>query len=514
MVRLAQEKDIEILRQAALLLEQENKRLVAKIIELTRQLMAARGEEKEALQMHLTLLQQQLAAQTKRIFGDSSEKRPRNDEREGGGKPDKDKPKGHGPTAQLALPSLVVEHDLDEPDKVCPQCGHELSEWPGQFEESEEIDVVERIFVLKKHRQKKYRCSCGGCVETAPGPQKLFPGARYSIDVALVVAVQKYLEHLPLERQVRTFLREGLAITSQTLWDYIERLARLLLPAYERLHAHVLAQPVLGADETWWRLMGKTGDKRGSKRWHAWLASAPDAIYFCIEESRSVQAAEALLPRYAGIVMCDGYGAYESLARMNPALRLAHCWAHVRRKFLEVEASFPDETARVLDLIGELYAVEAECPRGPPGEELRQRLRRERSRRVVEQIEAWVYSTYPALLPESGLAKAIRYMGGMWSGLLRFLDDPRIPLDNNHTERAVRGPVVGRKNHYGSRSRRGTEVAALFYSFMESAKLCGLDPKAYLRLAVRAALAEERIPLPHEVAARGEGSSPAPSSAA
>jgi hypothetical protein len=313
---------------------------------------------------------------------------------------------------------------------------------------------------------------------------------------------------------VRIFQREGLAISSQTLWDYAERVARLLEPAYARLQAYVLVQPVIGADETWWRLMGKAGTEKGSKRWHAWLASSASAIYIGIQESRSAEAAATLLPGYEGVVMCDGYSAYDSLARSNPKFVLAHCWAHVRRAFLEVEAAFPDETKQVLDMIGELYQVEALCPRGPPGDAMRRALRNERSRRVIERIGAWVYATYPSVFPESGLGKAIRYMGGMWAGLVRFLDNPSIPLDNNQTERAARGPVVGRKNHYGSRSRRGTEVAARFYSFIESAKLVGVEPKAYLGLAVRAALVGDRIPLPHEIAARGDVPSMIPATTA
>jgi len=500
-VDLTREKDIDLLRQAAILLEQENKRLVAKIIELTKLLMTARGEDKDALQLRLALLEQQLAAQRKKLFGDSSEKRPHDDnEPSKNNEPERPKPKGHGPSAQPNLPTIEVTHDLDEPDKVCPQCGLGLEEWPGQFEESEEIDVIERQFVIKKHKQKKYRCSCGGCIETAPGPEKLFPGARYSIDVAVDIGVQKYEDHAPLERQTRVFLREGLTVTSQTLWDYLDRSARLLEPAYDRLHVFVLVQPVLGADETWWRLMGKSSNG-GGKRWHAWIASTASAIYICIQDSRSTAAAAALLPGYQGVVMCDGYGAYEALSRENPNLTLAHCWAHVRRKFFELETAFPAESKQMLDLIGELYAAEAACPPGPSGDELRHRIRGERSRAVIEAIGQWVYSTYPSVLPESGLARAIRYMGGMWRGLTRFLDDPRIPLDNNQTERAARGPVVGRKNHYGSRSRRGTEVAALFYSLVESAKLCGVEPKAYLGLALRAALRGEVIPLPHEIAA-------------
>jgi transposase len=183
------------------------------------------------------------------------------------------------------------------------------------------------------------------------------------------------------------------------------------------------------------------------------------------------------------------------------ALSGARHKAHVRRKYLDVEHAFPAQVREVVDLIGEIYAVDRLCPTGPPGDDLRRRLRNERSREVVERIRAWAVTAKTRTLPESGLVKAIDYMLGMWKGLVRFLDDPRIPLDNNGTERGLRGVVVGRKNHYGSKSRRGTEVAAIFYSLIESAKLAGVEPKAYLRRAVEAALRGEKAPLPHELAA-------------
>jgi len=180
---------------------------------------------------------------------------------------------------------------------------------------------------------------------------------------------------------------------------------------------------------------------------------------------------------------------------------LAHCWAHMRRKFFELRGSFPKPCAEILDLIRELYLIEKKCARGPAGDEGRRELRDRESREVIDTIEAWVYRTVPTCLPESGLHKAIGYMVHMWPGLVLFLDDPRIPLDNNGTERAARGPVVGRKNHYGSRSLRGTEIAATFYSLVESAKLNGLSPRFYLRVAARAGLRGEQVPLPHEVKA-------------
>ena len=199
--------------------------------------------------------------------------------------------------------------------------------------------------------------------------------------------------------------------------------------------------------------------------------------------------------------MCDGYDAYLALAKQYPRVVLAHCWAHVRRKFFDLLASFPKACGEILDLIRELYLIEKKCARGPAGDECRRTLRDRESREVIDKIVAWFYRTVPTCLPESGLSKAIGYMVHMWPGLLLFLDDPRIPLDNNGAERAARGPVVGRKNHYGSRSLRGTEIAATFYSLVESAKLNGLSPRFYLRVAARAGLRGEQVPLPHEVKA-------------
>jgi len=390
---------------------------------------------------------------------------------------------------------------LDAADEMCPKCGGGLREMKDQFEEAEEIDIVQRQFVMVKHKRQKYRCSCNACVETATGPVKLRAGSRYSVDFAVEVAVSKYLDHLPLERQSRIMRREGLAVQSSTLWDQLDALAQVLSPAHERLHDSVLEQPVIGADETFWRLMDKRGRNKGvAKRWQAWTICAPRAVVYRIQDSRSTQAAADILRDYDGIVIADGYTAYESLVKRGGRFTLANCWAHARRKYVEVEKFYPTEVAEILDLIGELYGIERVCSTGPPGAEqleLRRTLRDERSRAVIKRIECWALDQ--RALPQSGLGRGIGYMSGLWKGLTRFLDDPRIPLDNNATERSLRGMVVGRKNHYGSKSRRGTEVAALFYSLLESAKLADVEPKLYLRTATAAALGGDTIPLPHEI---------------
>ncbi len=489
-MNLRQENNVELLRQAALLLEAENQRLVAKVVQLTKELANARGEDASVLQLKIAALEEELAKKNRWLFAPSSEQR----------RPPKPQSQrkaqvGHGPSPQPSLNQVEKVHLLDEADQVCSSCGGQLSVWAGQFEESEEVEVVERKFVLVKHRRQKYRCQCGGCVETALGPKKLFEGARYSVDFAIEVAVQKYLDHLPLERQVRMMKREGLDVDSQTLWDYLERLARLLESAHERLHQYILLRPVVGMDETGWLLMAAPLGERS--KWQVWAVSTAKAIVYRILDSRSAEAAREVLGGYEGIVMADGYSVYQSLKKQGGKFQLVHCWAHVRREFFDIQDNYP-QAQEVLDFIRDLYAIEARCPTGPPGDELRKKLRNEESRLIVAKIHSWALAQ--RVLPQSGLGKAISYLGGLWNGLVRFLDDPRIPFDNNATERALRGPVVGRKNHYGSRSRRGTEVAALLYSLLESAKLCGLEPKSYLRSAVAAALAQEQIPLPHEVA--------------
>ena len=493
-----------MLRQVAVLLERENDKLHAKLQALTAELARLRGGARPAAELELEFLKELLAQRERAVFGTSSEQRPRPATPTPGAPPVPQR--GHGPTAQPTLPIVDLVHELAEADRTCPQCGKLLREMAGQTEDADEITVVERRFVLVKHRRKKYRCACNGCVETAPGPRRLTArpdrrGRRYAPSFAVEVAVNKYLDHLPLERQARVMSREGLTIESQTLWDQIEALATVLQPTYDALRQYVLTAPVVGADETWWRLLG--GPER--QRWWAWGVTRDDAVSYTILASRSQEAGRQVLGDYHGIVMADGYGAYDALARAGPGFTLVHCWAHVRRKFVEAEPHYPAPCAEILEHIGQLYGVERASPGPDPTAseetraaalELRAQLRREQSAPLVETIRAWALQQ--RALPESSLGKAIAYMLGLWPGLTRFLEDARIPLDNNATERGLRGMVVGRKNHYGSRSQRGTEVAALFYSLIESAKLCGVEPKAYLLRATHAALETPgTVTLPH-----------------
>jgi transposase len=501
MVGIDEIKDAEQLRQVAQLLDRENAKLHEKVRELARRIAELEGRDLAGSQLELAYLKELLAARERALFGAKSEKRaaPTAEPVAADASAEQPPRRGHGPRQQAELPVVERPHELPEGERSCPACGGELTEMAGQSEDSEEITVVERRFHVVKHRRLKYRCACNGHVATAPAPERvsLFDdgrAGRYSLEFAIEVAIDKYLDHLPLERQVRKMEREGLTIDSQTLWNQLEALGRRLAPAHEALRDRILLQPVVGADETWWRLM----QGKGSKRWWAWSVTSTDAVFYRILDSRSQAAARELLGDYRGIVLADGYGAYQALAKGGAGFALAHCWAHVRRKLLEAEAHFPEPCRELLDTIGALYQVEREA-----GDqlELRARLRSQRSRTLVAELRARAFELRQATLPKSSLGEALGYLLGLWDGLVRFLDEPRIPLDNNATERALRGAVVGRKNHYGSRSQRGTEVAALFYSLIESAKLCRVEPKDYLQKAAVAAIRDRTVLLPHELAA-------------
>ena len=206
--------------------------------------------------------------------------------------------------------------------------------------------------------------------------------------------------------------------------------------------------------------------------------------------TKSTEDGRKVLGNYRGIAVVDGYAVYEVLARAGPKLRLAHCWAHVKRKFDEASEHYPQACSEVLRLIGKLYEVERLVPGPFPGDEeaqkLRLRLRKERSWPILSSIREWALAQRG--LPRSDFGKAVRYMLERWAKLTLFVENPLVYPDNNAAERALRGPVVGRKNHYGSRSKRGTEVAALFYTLCETVKLRNVEPRAYLTQAAYAAI--------------------------
>jgi transposase len=476
-VDFEREQDIEHLRRVGQALQSANGHLIEALARKCKELESLKGSEGE-LQQTLALIDK-LTAQAESVSDEATKK------------PSKPKAKRRqrsktGPTAQPNLPKVERTYQLDEPDRMCPSCGGDLQPMAGQFETSEMIDIVQVRYELVSVKQQKYVCRCGGCVETAPGPLRAIAGGRYSLAFAIKVAIDKYLDHLPLERQVRILARHGVQTTSQTLWDQLQQLSKDLSVVDEALLGQVMNQPVIGLDQTGWPRLGAG---RKARPWQIWCLTAPGVVVHRIRDDKSARTFKDLVGDYRGVIVCDALATHGAGARDRPGIVLAGCWAHVLRKFREATDDHPD-ASRMLEWISRLYQIDTDAD----GDlDKLAALRAAQSAAVVAEMKQWLW--HQASLKTLSIGNAAAYTIANWERLTRFVDDPRVPLDNNATERAIRGPVVGRKNHYGSKSRRGTEVAATLYSILETAKLHGIDPERYLYAAVYAArLGETLLP--------------------
>lgn len=478
--RTSTERDPDILREMNRLLELENALLHERITTLAEEVATLKGDTApEQLELEVAALREKLGQFQRKVFGESSERRPRQ-------KSPKETAvqRGHGPRPQEKLPRVDTVVELAGDDRACPACNGTLEAIEGATEDAELIDVVERQFIVRKIKRQKYRCLCNGAIETAPVPPKHIASGRYSLDFAAHVLARKYAWHDPLDRQRRAMAELGLEVTSQTLWDQVEALAGKLTPISEALREYILRADVIGVDETFWRLM----NRKLTKKWWVWAMQSRDAVYYQVAPSRSAATAAALVGDFEGVIVCDAYKAYQTLAKSRPNLTLALCWSHVRRKLVDAEPDYP-VCGDAIDLIGQLFAIDRDTidPALLGGDakidaaSARLAARQEHAPPILDALRDWALTQ--RALPKSSLRKAIDYMLGHWRGLSTFVDDPFVPLDNNATERVLRGLVVGRKNHYGSRSVRGTQVAATSYCLVETAKLNALDPQAYLSAA-------------------------------
>jgi transposase len=489
----------------------ENEVLLARIAELTVQIAEATERDRQLLlELELKVLRQRLAQNATETYGSRSERRTRGTDRK---KKAKGKQRGHGPTPQPNLP--IQEHIacLAEADCTCASCGSDLRVMAEQFEESELVASVQRKFVLRHIKRQKYACKGCGAIRTAPGPLRLIPGGRYDLTFAVQVALDKYLDALPLERQVLRMKRRGLQVTSQTLWDQLHAMYLVLLPSFLALQARVLSDGVLHIDETPWRQMGKGP----SKRWWLWTVVSAAGVLFDLQPSRGSDAARALLNGFAGVLVADGYAVYASLEKAfsrsgqqlaihgdalpQPDFTLAMCWMHARRPLFKAAKNGP-EPDDALDLIDELYAVETLAKQRAAGDpaallEHRRRLRDERSRDIVRRLELWAAAQRP--LPKTQFHKGVEFLKARWPSLKVFLDDPRVPLDNGEAERQIRRPVLGRKNFYGTRSERGARVASVMFSLIGTCTLLDVDPFEFLTEAIERGLRNPgSVYLPHD----------------
>lgn len=381
-----------------------------------------------------------------------------------------------------------------DPGTCCPDCGGDLR-LVGE-DVSEMLDLIAaQLKVLEIARLKKSCRRCERMVQ-APAPSRPIPGSMASAALLAYILVSKFDDHIPLYRLNEIFARMGADIPDSTLVDWCGRAMRVLQPLTERIEAEVMASDLLHADDTPIRVLDKSlrdrGLGKGVKKGRIWAyvrdqrpwagAAPPGAVYYFAPNWKEEHVRQHL-SQTSGILQADGYKGYAKLYEPpsdgTARFREAACWAHLRRDFHDVWTATGSAIAReALDRIGALYDIERDIV-GKPAE-IRQAARQKHARPKVEAFRVWAEQQLTRIPGKGDLAKAFRYGLSRWSSFCLFLEDGRVGIDNNPAERALRPIGIGRKNWLFAGADTGAETLARAMTIIETAKMNGLDPQAYL----------------------------------
>jgi transposase len=391
---------------------------------------------------------------------------------------------------------LPREERVIEPDDLTCPCGCGEMVRIGE-DRSERLDVTPAQFRVLVTVRPRYACSKGrsGVVQAKAAPA-LIEGGLPSEALLAHVAVSKFSEHLPLYRQSQVMARHGIKIDRSTLADWMGKVAFHLGPIVDRMAEDMKRSGKLFADETTLPVLNPgAGRTKTGFLWamlrddRPWAGTAPPAVVFTYAPGRGGIHAETMLRGFEGILQVDGYKGYDRLATDQRAegapLRLAFCWAHLRRKLIDArpKAGSPivDEA---LGRIAALYAIEKEIRGQPP--DLRRAARQQRTLPLLEQLHAWMREQAARVSTKSELGQAMAYGLDHWDGLVLFAEDGRVAMDSNPVENQIRPVTLGRKNALFAGHDEGGRSWARFASVIATCKLNAVEPYAWLRSTLEA----------------------------
>jgi len=381
-----------------------------------------------------------------------------------------------------------------DPGDNCPDCGGDLRVLGEDV--SELIDMIAaQLKVIEIARIKK---SCRRCekIVQEPAPSRPIPRSMAGPGLLAYILTSKFDDHVPLYRQHEIFERMGADIPDTTLVDWCGAAMRTLAPLVERIEADIMTSDILHADDTPIRVLERSARSKGlgkgvkqGRIWNyvrdqrPWVGQAPPGAVYYFSPDRKGEHPRKHLANSAGILQADAYtgfkALYEKRADGSAQFREAACWAHLRRDFHDIWTANKSEIAKeALDRIGQFYDIEREI-KGMPADE-RLAVRQQKTKPKVDAFHAWAETQLARIPGKSDLAKAFRYGLSRWPSFCLFLDDGRVAIDNNAAERGMRPIGVGRRNWLFAGSDTGGETLARAMTIIETAKMNGLDPQAYL----------------------------------
>jgi transposase len=388
------------------------------------------------------------------------------------------------------LPAHLPRHEVvHEPSCTCPACGGEMRKVGEDV--TEILDYIPGRFEVIRHVRPAF--SCRSCESMVQEPMPSLPIERGQPGAGLLahVLVGKYCDHLPLYRQSGIYAREGVDLDRSTLADWVAKATALVSPLIETVAQHVMAAEKLHADDTPVPVLAPgTGKTKIGRLWvylrdeRPYGGPAPPAVVYRYSPDRRGEHPRAHLAGFRGFLQADGYSGfgplYECADGQAATVTEVACWAHVRRKFYDIHvATSAPIAAEALQRIGQLFDIERAAMGRSPEE--RRRVRQSAARPLIEALASFLDASLATISGRSELAGAIRYGRSRWTALTRYLDDGRLEISNNAAERSIRPLALGRKNYLFAGSDIGGVRAAAAYTLIETAKLNGVDPEAYLR---------------------------------
>lgn len=375
-----------------------------------------------------------------------------------------------------SLPRVDRHHEIDATQCACGQPLRRIGE-----EVSEQLDCVPAQFFVLRHIRGKYACACCQSIQAVPMPGQIIDKGIPAPGLLAQVVVAKHDDHLPLYRQTEIYARSGAHIPRSSMAQWIGICGVRLAPLAEALKEFIVGHDVVHADETPIKLLAPGRGK--TSRAYVWVYRTTNfvarrAVYYDFSTGRGGENARRVLQGYGGTLVSDDFPGYHALQAQGVTLAL--CMAHARRKLFEAHQFNGSHIAgHAVALIAQLYEVERQARDLQP--EARRLLRQQHARPVAQALHTWLTEQRVKLAKADVTAKAIDYALSNWTGLTRYLDDGNVPIDNNAVENAIRPLAVGRRNWLFVGSLQAGERAAVVLSLIESAKLNGHDPWAYMK---------------------------------
>jgi transposase len=370
-----------------------------------------------------------------------------------------------------------IVHDLAEEDKHCDACHQDLR--PIGEESSERYEYIPAQLTVVEDVCKKYACAC--TVRTATKPSQPIEKSTAGASLLAQVIVAKTADHLPLHRQEKIFARHGVDISRKTMGGWMAQCANLLNPLYAVAKEFLFQSKVVGTDDTSVKVLDpKLPFARTGRIWPYSGDAEHPIILYDYTATRERAGPEKFLKGYRGHLQADAYGGYDAFFK-DPARGLIEvgCWAHARRYFHKALESDQDHMGPALLLIAQLYRVEQQAR--PLASEDRLRLRQMQSKPVLDKLRDYLLEIQTEVLPKSPAGRAVSYTLKNWTALTRYCEDGDLAIDNNATERSIRGVAVGRHNWTFFGSDEGGRTAAVLRSFVASCQRLGVDPFAWFK---------------------------------